>query len=227
MEIINNIQINNSNLNTARDNDLEIIKRIDSDYRVAEEIIQNIYGYVNKNGEIHISFPLIVSLRDSVNRVSRIDRSFSIKGLKGVFGFSDILELNVVFDILFTLRWILTNFPLADQNTWIVDSDFNITYHKIEESIKIFEYIGESVNRSRVYRPRIDNTHAIAIDNIYLLIEIANDNLNSFFYETVMYELNVLLNIINLGSDQNDLFWQLLKIQGLYHYIEMIAWWTI
>ena len=216
MEIINSIQINNSILNTSRHDESEILERINGEYIVANEIIEYIYNVVNEKQTVHVSFPLVVMIRDRLNYISRIERDLYIQGMKWFHGAGlNTIDLDIIFNHLRWLRWVVTNLPIDDSNTWVNSNNLDISYNKVQESIDILEKINDDIFRLGIG----NHTLNTVTENINLLIDISDENSNSFFYEIIIHKLNII-QINNTKSDEEILFWQLLKLDGLFQYIK-------
>ncbi|GHV55828.1 hypothetical protein AGMMS49579_19540 [Spirochaetia bacterium] len=139
MEIVNDLKVNFSILNTTKGCEFEISERINNDFEIMDEFIENITDKLCKNQTIHISLPLAIEIKNIIN--SRKYNTCDI-GTKSFFGaFQNFEDLNFLFDLLNDLKWILANFPLFDTNAWVIEPDLNVSYNRIKESINILEEI--------------------------------------------------------------------------------------
>ena len=219
MEIVNNINIYNSILNTSRNSELEILEDMNRDYVLANEIIDNMYIAVNKNNSIHISQPLVIQIRDRINRASSVDRYFHIPGMKWLNGAGlGEMELDIIFDQLRLLRWLIANFPLDDTNAWTLNNDLYVSYFQINDSIELFSTVIEDI----IFQSTdLCDGSSLIIEKIDNLIDIANNNYNSLFHSIVIIELDAIYQSINTKNHEN-LKQQLIKLDGLLRYISLI-----
>jgi len=221
MEAINNLKLNISILNTKNEYEVEISERINDDFNIIEKSIENIIDKLHEKKSVHISLPLAIEIKNFINTFNnRQDRVYDI-GIKSFFGVTKYFdELNLLFYLVNDLRWIITNFPLVDTNAWVIEPDINISYNRYKENINILEEIQDAyfrryVGSSQLYIP-------VIFEKIQTLRDIANDNLNSIFFGIIMYELNAFEIIIN-RNDNDAVFKQLIKLEGLYQYINFIV----
>lgn len=218
---INDLKLCFSIMNTTNDYEFEISEHINDNFAIINEYIENIIDRLCKNQSIHISLPLAIRIKTFTNVINnRRDTVYNI-GMKNIFGvFQYFEDLNFLFDLANDLRWVLTNFPLVDTNAWITKPILFITYNRIKESINILEEIQDDYFRTYVSNPH-PNLVLIS-EKIQLLRDIANDNLDSFFFEIITYELIVFENIIN-RNDSDVVSNQLMRIDGLYRYVNFIT----
>ncbi len=219
MKTINDLKINYFILNTTNSCEFEIFERISNDFKKMDVSIENVAGKLRQNKSMHISLPLAMKIKNIINELNcRQDNIYDVGNKSFVGVFQCFEDLNILFDLLNDLRWVLANFPLTDINAWIVETGLNISYNKIKESINIFAEIQDGYFRPYLGSPYYNQ--AVYFEKIYLLLDIVNDNLDSIFCGILMHELNILEGIIRDNDD--TLSGQLIKLEGLYQYINFI-----
>jgi hypothetical protein len=220
MEITNDLKINITHLNTTKYKEIEILMRIKNNILAINNIIDKIIYIVNMDNERHISSLLVNKIKLYFEELNKMLNNHSIIGMKWFYSFSqEFIYLDLIFSSLQSLGWLLFNFPIADEKTWFVETNLGIKYHDIEESIKTMEEIKEHYS---LYLVSHNYDILFIVENIHELINHANNNTSNIFNKIIIHELNILYEEISHRNYYSTVICQLIKLDGLFRYINII-----
>jgi len=224
----NTLKIYYSDLTVSEHKSLEIYEEIKKELGFINETIAKIESnlYNNELGTIHISYPLINLINELLEELNMLFSEHmkhmnykSSEILYSLAGFpSEKQCLNIFNHYLIYLRNIIYFYPIDYSNAWIPYSQ-HIIFKDIDECTKITLNI-----RAEFYN--IFKLNPIEhFSNINKLYAITHNNKNNIFYSFIISELSLLDDMINVTyntDDQNNIINQIIKIDGIFNYINLL-----